>query len=73
MELVLLACCITGWIISRPIVRALGIRSAVLPVGDRSRPGVIFAVAVQPTSGENREIQSIYRSTLRPATNGFCL
>jgi len=34
MELVLLACCITGWIISRPIVRALGIWRAALPVGE---------------------------------------
>jgi len=25
MALVLLSCCITGWIISRPIVRALGL------------------------------------------------
>jgi single-strand DNA-binding protein len=91
MELVLLACCISGWIISRPIVRALGSEFAALPVGDFPAAqsafyrralcpagiapglGVIFAVAAQPTSGENREIQSLYRSTLRPAADGLCL
>jgi hypothetical protein len=46
---------------------------SLLSCGDRSTIGVIFAVAVQPTSGENREIQSLHRSTLRSPADGLCL